>query len=558
MENAVIADQLKLLSVLLDIHGANPFSIKSYGAAAFAIDKLAYPLSQTPREKLLTIRGIGKTVAKSVEELLDTGRLSLLEEQLEKTPPGILEMLKIKGLGPKKINAIWKEMGIESVGELLYACQENRLVAFKGFGEKTQRALIESIEFFLHHQGQLLYAEADAVFADIERYLQHLFGTERVACTGAFRRQAVTIEELEFVVAHPLDVIKPKLVTAHPPELIEETAHSLLYTLKNGLRLRIYSTDLPLALTQFRTTGTPSFLESYDALPTIHENILLSARTEKELFEAKGLPWIEPFFRESGDTIQLALREPLPLVLEPASIKGLIHSHSTWSDGSNTILEMAEACLARGWEYMVLSDHSASAIYANGLNAERVAAQHQEIDQLNQKLAPFKIYKSIESDILGDGSLDYSEPVLASFDLVIASIHSQFGMTEEKATARLIKAIENPYTRILGHPTGRLLLSRKGYPIDHQKIIDACSANQVVIELNAHPRRLDIDWRWIDKALQKGVLISINPDAHATKGLEDVRYGVLAAQKAGLTADRNLSSFSLGAFEQWLSSKKTN
>jgi DNA polymerase (family 10) len=217
---------------------------------------------------------------------------------------------------------------------------------------------------------------------------------------------------------------------------------------------------------------------------------------------------------------------------------------------------MASACIEKGWEYMVMSDHSASATYANGLNAQRVAAQQQEIDQLNAILAPFKIYKSIESDILSDGSLDYSNEVLASFDLVIASVHSQLGMTEEKANARLIKAIENEYTRILGHPTGRLLLSRKGYPIDHQKIIDACAANGVVIELNAHPRRLDLDWQWIDKALNKGVLISINPDAHSTQGLADVHYGVLAAQKGGLTADRNLSSFSLKAFDQWLHSKK--
>jgi DNA polymerase (family 10) len=205
---------------------------------------------------------------------------------------------------------------------------------------------------------------------------------------------------------------------------------------------------------------------------------------------------------------------------------------------------------------MVISDHSASATYANGLQAERVAAQHQEIDRLNAKLAPFKIYRSIESDILNDGSLDYSQEVLASFDLVIASVHSQLSMTEEKATARLLKAIENPYTRIVGHPTGRLLLSRKGYPIDHQKIIDACAAHGVVIELNAHPRRLDLDWSWVDRALEKEVLISINPDAHSTQGLEDVRYGVLAAQKSCLTARENLSSFSLHAFEQWLQSKK--
>ncbi len=556
MDNASIAEQLKLLSTLLDIHGANPFSVKSYGAAAFAVDKLPYSLNQTPREKLQTIRGIGKSVAKAIEELLDTGKLLLLEEQIRQTPPGVIEMLQLKGLGPKKIHAIWKEMGIESVGELLYACQENRLVAYKGFGAKTQQSLIESIQFFLQHQGQLLYAEADAIYPAIENYLQQLFGPANVAVTGAFRRQALTLEELEFVVAEPLSSIKPKFNTAHPPALLEETEQSLLYELKNGLRLRLYSTEQPLARRLFWTTGSPEFLEAYELLPTRNNNLFVNACSEEELFEAKELPFIAACKRERASVLQYRSKQPLPSPIETSSIRGLIHAHSTWSDGSNTIEEMASACIEKGWEYMVISDHSASASYANGLNAERVAAQHQEIELLNSKLAPFKIYRSIESDILSDGSLDYSPEVLASFDLVIASVHSQLGMSEEKANTRLVKAIENPYTRILGHPTGRLLLSRKGYPIDHQKIIDACAANGVVIELNAHPRRLDLDWSWIDSALEKKVLISINPDAHSTQGLEDVRYGVLAAQKSCLSAKENLSSFSLIAFEQWLQRKK--
>jgi DNA polymerase (family 10) len=556
MDNAAIAEQLKLLSTLLDIHGANPFSVKSYGAAAFAVDKLPYPLSQTPREKLQTIRGIGKSVAKAIEELLDTGKLILLEEQIRQTPPGVIEMLQLKGLGPKKIHAIWKEMGIESVGELLYACQENRLAAFKGFGTKTQQSLIESIQFFLQHQGQLLYAEAEAVYPAIVNYLQQLFGPSNVAVTGAYRRQALTLEELEFVVAEPLSTIKPKFNTAHPPALLEETDQSLLYELKNGLRLRLYTADQPIAHRLFWTSGSPEFLEAYELLPTLDNNLLVNAHTEEDLFEAKGLPFIAPCKRERAAALQKESRNPLPAPIETSSIRGLIHAHSTWSDGSNSIEEMAKACIERGWEYMVISDHSASATYANGLQEERVAAQHQEIALLNSKLGPFKIFRSIESDILGDGTLDYRPEVLASFDLVIASIHSQLGMSEEKANARLIKAIENPFTRIVGHPTGRLLLSRKGYPIDHQKIIDACAANGVVIELNAHPRRLDLDWRWIDNALEKEVLISINPDAHSTQGLEDVRYGVLAAQKSYLSASHNLSSFSLDAFELWLQSKK--
>jgi DNA polymerase (family 10) len=242
----------------------------------------------------------------------------------------------------------------------------------------------------------------------------------------------------------------------------------------------------------------------------------------------------------------------LPAVIQPEDITGIIHSHSKWSDGANTIGEMATAAKEKGLQYLVISDHSKSAFYANGLYEERVFAQHGEVEALNAQLAPFRIFKSIESDILNDGSLDYSEEVLQSFDLVIASVHSNLKMSEEKAMARLLRAIENPYTNILGHMTGRLLLSRNGYPVDHKKIIEACAANEVVIELNAHPRRLDMDWRWIDYALEKNVLISINPDAHAIAGFNDTKYGVLAAQKAGLTREQNLSSFSLEAFEKFL------
>ncbi|MEP7109224.1 MAG: PHP domain-containing protein, partial [Ferruginibacter sp.] len=244
---------------------------------------------------------------------------------------------------------------------------------------------------------------------------------------------------------------------------------------------------------------------------------------------------------------------PLLMVKE---IKGIIHSHSNWSDGSNTIEEMAKHAIAKGFEYLVISDHSKSAFYANGLQVERIREQHIYIDELNIQLAPFKIFKSIESDILNDGSLDYSNDLLATFDLVIASIHSNLKMNEEKAMMRLLNAIENPYTTILGHMTGRLLLSRKGYPVDHKRIIDACAANQVVIELNAHPNRLDIDWRHMDYALEKNVLISIDPDAHALEGFEDIKYGVLVAQKALLAKERNLSSFGLTALNNYLLNRR--
>jgi DNA polymerase (family 10) len=244
-------------------------------------------------------------------------------------------------------------------------------------------------------------------------------------------------------------------------------------------------------------------------------------------------------------------------IIKPGDIRALIHSHSKWSDGAESIESMAKECIRRGWEYMAISDHSKSAAYANGLTEERIIAQHGEINELNEKLKPFKIFKSIECDILGDGTLDYTDKVLASFDLVIASIHSNIKMTEDKATSRLLRAIENPYTTVLGHMTGRLLLSRPGYPVNHEKIIEACAKNQVAIELNAHPRRLDMSWEWIEEAVSKGVMISIDPDAHSLEGFDDIRYGTLSAQKAGLTKDKNLSSFSLIEFENYLRSRKT-
>jgi Histidinol phosphatase and related hydrolases of the PHP family len=274
--------------------------------------------------------------------------------------------------------------------------------------------------------------------------------------------------------------------------------------------------------------------------------------SEAEIFEKAGLPYIPPYLREKDSIIQYTKNKGVPTIIREEDIKGIIHNHSTWSDGINTIEEMAAELIRNNFEYLVISDHSKTAAYANGLSEERILQQHEQIDELNKKFAPFKIFKSIESDILNDGSLDYADEILSKFDLVIASVHSNLYMSEEKAMQRLLKAIENPYTTILGHPTGRLLLSRNGYPIDHKKIIDACAANHVAIEINANPHRLDLDWQWIDYAMEKGVLLSIDPDAHSISGFSDIKYGVLAAQKGGLTAEYNLSSFSLEAFEAYL------
>jgi len=555
MDNSAIAGNFDLLAKLMDINGENSFKTKTYSIAAFNIEKLPMPLKDTPKDKLFTIKGIGDSVGKKIIEMLDTGQLAVLNKYIQKTPPGVIEMLSIKGIGPKKIHTIWKEMGIESIGELQYACNENRLTLFKGFGEKTQQNVLESIEFYFQSQGHFLYAQLDEIFPQVEGYLKKIFSQDKVRVTGNYRRQALTIEELEFVVLETNDVIKPKFQTAQPPELLEEKPRTLLYKLKNGLKLRLYTGSTNRAGELFNTTGSAEFIEAFNkAFPNLKYK---GDETEDDeiIFSRAGIEYIQPCMREPAAVIDKAKKKQLPQLIQPEDIRSIIHSHSNWSDGSNTLEEMADECIKRGYEYLVISDHSQTAGYANGLKEDRIRAQHKQIDELNNQLKPFKIFKSIESDILNDGSLDYPDSVLKTFDLVLASVHSNLKMTEEKAMARLIKAIENPFTRILGHMTGRLLLSRNGYPVDHKKIIEACAANKVVMEINAHPRRLDMDWKWISYAMEKGVLLSIDPDAHFLSGYDDVKYGVLAAQKGGLTKEWNLSSFGLKEFEEWIKLK---
>lgn len=555
VDNYFIADQFSLLAKLMDMHGENSFRSRTYSSAAFAIEKITQPLADIPEEKLYSIKGIGESTTKKVIEMLQTGRLRTLEEYISKTPPGVLEMLNIKGLGPKKIATIWKEMGVESVGELLYACNENRLLLYKGFGAKTQQNVQESIEFYMKSQGSHLYAETETYALTIDATLKAQFPDRLFALTGQFRRQSEIIDRLEWV------------TTATSTELLaflgannyttSETLEDVIsVTGPENVLLKFYSTNAGAFYpTLFQTSGSEEFITACQTLPGW--NSAGSYASEEEIFASIQLPFIEPPLREKAHVVSNGRNNQAPLI-QPHDIKGIIHSHSQWSDGVHTIEEMAKACIDQGYEYLVISDHSKSAFYANGLTEERIKEQHRYVDELNDKLKPFKIFKSIECDILNDGALDYSNNVLSTFDLVIASVHSNLKMTEDKAMMRLLNAIRNPYTTILGHMTGRLLLSRPGYPVDHVTIIDACVENHVAIELNAHPRRLDIDWRWIDYALEKGVLISIDPDAHSVDGYADCRYGVLAAQKGGLTKQHNLSSFPLAAFEEYLQKRKSD
>ncbi len=540
----------------MDIHGENAFKSRTYSIAAFHIEKLPEQLSNTDRAMIAGIKGLGPSVASKITELLDTGKLGILQQYMDTTPPGVIEMLKLKGLGPKKIHTIWKEMGIQSIGELEYACNENRLTRYKGFGEKTQNNVLEAITFYHQNIGHFLYAQIENLYPVIENYLEKLFGKNAVVNTGGYRRQCLTIQELEFIVKESKEDIKPKFQTAYPPELLEETENSVLYKLTNGLRLRLISATNNIYKNQFLTSASQEFLDAFFERYSKENFEALEPESEMDIFAGASLPFIQPCLRETPGIIERASRNALPQLVETTDIKGIIHNHSNWSDGVNTIEEMAAWLIKNRFEYLVISDHSKTAAYANGLSVERIAEQHRYINELNHKLAPFKIFKSIESDILNDGSLDYDNDVLSTFDIVIASVHSNLYMSEDKAMMRLLKAIENPYTTILGHPTGRLLLSRNGYPIDHKKIIDACAANNVVIEINANPHRLDLDWQWIEYAMSKNVLLSINPDAHSVEGFLDIKYGVLASQKGGLTPDYNLSSFSLAAFETFIQKRK--
>lgn len=550
MTNDEISDILNLTAKLYDIHGENPFKSKGYSIAAFQIDKLEKSIMDIPRAEWSQIKGIGDSASRAIAEIIDTGRNKALETLLIKTPEGILELMKIKGLGPKKISTIWKELEIESPGELWYACMENRLLAYKGFGEKTQKSILESLDFYFANQKKYLYAQVEPFVQEITLLFNEKFDVPFQVC-GTFAMQEDVIEHLSFLVASTQTQILETLKYGKF-RLIESKEDYLMYSYLDHIEVRIYlcrSTEF--VQEAIRLSSTESYW-SQMANRGIEEKTFAN---ESDFFTQNGIPYLPACLRRE---VELPAYVQPSHLIQPNDVRGVIHSHSRWSDGSNSIEEMARACMAKGYEYLVMSDHSVSSFYANGLSVERIQQQQEEIDRLNTLLAPFHIFKSIECDILNDGRLDYSNEVLATFDLVIASVHQNLNMTEEKAMERILNAVQNPHTTILGHPSGRLLLSRKAYPLNYPRLIEACKAHQVVMEINAHPRRLDLDWNWVGSAISAGVMLSINPDAHSLQGIEDIRFGVLSAQKAGLQAEHNLSSMNLGDFRTFLAERKAN
>lgn len=532
MTNKDIAGAFDELANLLELHEDNEFKIRSYKNAYLTLRKLERPLRDLSDADIRTIKGIGPAIAAKIRELLSTGKMKVLEEARAETPPGVVEMLQVHGFGPKKVRVVWKDMGIESVGELWYACNENRLEAFKGFGLKTQEDLKAKIEYYLKSRDKMhcdaAAEEADFVCTLLTGRLPGAF----VSPVGDIRRYCPVVSRIEILVGYNGDI-----AGVFDEELLVLTGAegTAQYAARLENRTDIYihrCMQEEFGSKLFQLTGHPDFIQAFvkDSPGVSFKGL----RTEQEVFEKAGLPYIVPELRETADIVQKARQGALPKLIEMSDIRGVLHVHTTWSDGLHSLEEMCRYVRDLGYDYIGITDHSQSAFYANGLKPDRVLAQMAEIDKLNAELHPFRILKGIESDILHDGSLDYSDDLLAQFDFIIASVHSNLKMSKEKATERILRAIENPYTRILGHPTGRLLLSREGYLLDWDAVFEACARRGVAIELNANPHRLDLDYTLIPEAVRRGIKICINPDAHSKEGIHDLAYGVRVARKAGV------------------------
>lgn len=521
MTTPEIAALLEEAARLMEFHNENPFKIKAYKNAVSLAEKTDLDWAKASREELIAEKGIGKSMADAILDIRDTGSFAELNSLRRSMPEGLLELFLIPGLGPKKIRQLRDELGVESPGELSYACRENRLAALKGFGEKTQHNISRALDFYAQNRGWLLYPQALGLVNEAGK----VYNGARWAVCGALARGCEVVNKPELLVCSNQS-IRVERVTIHLTEEAEFNRKKFVYS----------CSDEHLSLLMDRGFNPEAAFAS-----------------EEQVYKEAGLPFVPPEMRENHPLSFLEERcLDLGRHLNESHIQGVVHVHSNWSDGTAGIDELAGHCKALGYSYMGLTDHSQSAGYAGGLKPDKVLRQWEVVRTLNESLQGFTILCGIESDILTDGRLDYADELLSGFDFVVASVHSVLRMDKQKATDRLIKAIENPYTNILGHLSGRLLLSREGYPLDMEKITDACAANGVAIELNASPYRLDIDWRLIPLALEKGVLISINPDAHSLAGVQDIAHGVRIARKAGLFIEECLNAKSLDGFKAWL------
>lgn len=559
LTNTEISKKLKLAIQIMELHGENPFKLRSYQSGREVVSSLSYELKDIPTKDIVGVEGIGKSLAGAIEQMLSSGSFDKLDSLLEVTPEGVIEMIKIPGFGPKKIATLWKDAEATTLEEVQSLCKAGKVSELKGFGAKTQDSLSSAVNFIISCRGKEKYANVEPRMLEVLSMLEKLGSVENVSVSGAARRKLEVLESIQLLVSsNDFEMTRVEINAIDTLSYDEKQSGPFTWvghldSCSLPIQVKFCSPE-QYAVTLFTSTATVEHLtQMKKIIPDILDK---SYSSEQEVYQSNGFGFVEPELREGRGEVEKSQSGNLPELLQMSDLKGILHNHSTYSDGKHTLRQMAEHCKDLGYEYLGITDHSQTAVYANGLDEVRVKKQQEEIVQLNEELAPFKVFSGIESDILANGSLDYSDDVLSSFDFIVSSIHSGLSMDKTKATNRLLKAIHNPYTTILGHMTGRLILEREGYPVDHKAIIDACAETGVVIEINASPYRLDIDWRWVDYAMEKEVVLSINPDAHRMEGYQGMKYGVYAGRKGGLTKEMTLNAKSLQEIEQFFESRK--
>ncbi len=573
MDRKDVAAALEEVAALLELTGENPFKIRAFSQAARTVSTLGTNLSELVADgRVADVKGIGKSIAGHITELVETEELKFLQELKASVPEGLLDMLRIPGLGPKKVKLLHQDLGITNIGQLEYACQENRLVTLKGFGAKTQANILKGIEKFKKYRHRFLWAEIEDTARELVRRLGACPEVMRVEPAGSFRRCKETIKDLDLVAA--TDAPKRVSEFLRDIDLVESqdagAETKFTFRLKFGL-----SCDLRLVppaafpFTWHHFTGSKEHNTAMRRLAKsqglkMNEYGLFdangSSRTatdEVDVFGLLGLPFIPPELREGLGEVEAAQAGTLPELIRKKDIKGILHVHTDYSDGRLSIAEVTAICRQAGYEYLGLADHSRTAFYAGGLTLEDLERQYQDILKIREHNPGFGLFWGIESDILPDGSLDYPEEILARFDFIIASVHSHFSMPEKEMTARLIKAVQNPFATILGHPTGRLLLSREPYAVNLPAVLEAAAVSNTIVEINANPHRLDLDWREIRRARELGLKMVICPDAHSAEGMTHTRYGVQVARKGWLAPKDVLNCLPLDEMKQALKKRKS-
>ncbi|MEM7232111.1 MAG: DNA polymerase/3'-5' exonuclease PolX [Planctomycetota bacterium] len=573
MDKRELVGILDEMADLMEVESDNPFRSRSFRSASRALDAYPGDLGAGVRSgEVQSLKGIGAKIASVIEEIAETGASERHRELLETVPEGVRAMLGIPGLGPKKVRALWKKAEIETIPALVAACEEGRVASLSGFGAKSQEKIIEGIEYLESVAGRYLFPEAEALSLAIVEHLKDCPAVQGVEAAGSLRRRKELIGDLDFLVSSD----DPGVVSDHFLKF-EAVASVVVHgSTKTSVRLEtgiaadlrvVNETQFPFALAYF--TGSKEHntqmrqrakdrglrLNEY-GLHGPEEGDSVDCDSESAIYEALDLHYVEPELREGFGEIQLSESNDLPVLLEESQIRGVLHAHSTWSDGRASIQDMAEACRAAGYSYLGITDHSKTAAYAGGLTIERVEKQHAEIDELNAGWDDFRIFKGIESDILPNGDLDYPEEVLAQFDFIVASLHSSLTQPVQEMTDRVVRALENPHTTMLGHATARVLLRREEVALDMDRVLERAAELGVVVEINANPHRLDLDWRHGPRARELGVLTSINPDAHSVAGIRDIRYGVGIARKAGFAAGQVVNTFDIETFAKFIQRRK--